>query len=249
MCHFIVCITSSALKLIHEVPLRDFNSPRVSAGNSSSVNIHQRATFVSGSLLVTRYLAYSCVRLIERFELFSFFCDDGSWINCAVVAAYSRKSIDESKRSCYFMAYFFCLIFVLFLCILKLNYLKTKLTFKIERQINFLKYHIASRLVYRWVCLWRLVFLFCFSSGGCERVIMDNLGSKIKSYGRKVLRSHNDIRCSLFWFVHSQPSEVLEDNVVIIVSVVGVLVAVALDRLHFLHGVNAFAFNGSRSWG
>lgn len=151
MCHYIVCITSSALKLIHEVPLRDFNSPRVSAGNSSSVNIHQRATFVSGSLLVTRYLAYSCVRLIERFELFSFFVMMvvGSTAQLSRLTA-ENQSTNRNVRVTLWLI-FFCLIFVLFLCILKLNYLKTKLTFKIERQINFLKYHIASRLVYRWV--------------------------------------------------------------------------------------------------
>lgn len=49
----------------------------------------------------------------------------------------------------------------------------------------------------------------------------------------------------LFWFVHSQPSKVLEDDVVIVVGVVGVLVTVTLDRLHLLERVDSLAIDGS----
>lgn len=49
----------------------------------------------------------------------------------------------------------------------------------------------------------------------------------------------------LFWFVHSQPSKVLEDDVVVIVGVVGVLVTVTLDRLHLLERVDSLTIDGS----
>lgn len=161
MCHYTVCITSSALKLVHEAPQAwDFDSARVSPeGTQVPPKSSGGATFdelVSiRSLLVTRYLACSCVfdwsiNLDGTVWTFPFFF-------CVKMVGWSTaqlsrlevewKLIDQSKRFVLLMAYFFGLLFLLFLCFLKLNSLQTKMTFKTERQINFLKYHIVSRLV------------------------------------------------------------------------------------------------------
>lgn len=50
----------------------------------------------------------------------------------------------------------------------------------------------------------------------------------------------------LFWLVHPEAGEVLEDNVVFfLVGVERVLIAMALNGLHLLHGVEALAFNSA----
>lgn len=50
---------------------------------------------------------------------------------------------------------------------------------------------------------------------------------------------------NLFWLVHSHASKVLEHDVIIIVSVVGVFVPMTLNRLHLLHCIDTLTVGGA----
>lgn len=50
---------------------------------------------------------------------------------------------------------------------------------------------------------------------------------------------------SLLRFVHAETSEILENDIVVIVGIVRVLVAMAFDGLHLFHCVDTLALDGS----